>query len=207
MISYQETGALLGLAAARDQRTVGEADVLAWHEDLTAADIDYDDAKQALSRFYVEMAAREPRDRYRASSTDIIALVRKLRTERLTGFVYEPPAGSEETPAQYLTNLRRQIADTASGRTPPAASPPAVEGGPAPAVASALASVGQQVPEEAQPPPSRRPGAKTIRCPKCDAPVGRRCRTPGGKERADHPTRQQAAHHAALPTREDVTPQ
>ncbi|PBO24035.1 hypothetical protein CLM85_12610, partial [Streptomyces albidoflavus] len=80
MISYEEVGALLGLAAARDQRIAGEADVLAWHADLNAASINYADADAALTRFYaVEMAGLEPDKRRRVTTPDVIAIARKIR--------------------------------------------------------------------------------------------------------------------------------
>lgn len=51
-----QIAALLGLAAARDYRKVGETDVLAWHEDLH--DLDFDDAREAVSRHYRESTER-----------------------------------------------------------------------------------------------------------------------------------------------------
>lgn len=45
-----EAALILAAAAARDLRTVGEADVLAWHEDLE--DITYPEAREALKRHY-----------------------------------------------------------------------------------------------------------------------------------------------------------
>lgn len=47
---------LLTACAARDQRTIGETDVLAWSEDL--GDLDYDDALQAVSLHYRESTDR-----------------------------------------------------------------------------------------------------------------------------------------------------
>lgn len=46
----QEAGKILGLAAARDRRTVGEADILAWMEDLDG--ITFDEARQAVARHF-----------------------------------------------------------------------------------------------------------------------------------------------------------
>lgn len=55
-MNKKETALILAAAAARDQRTVGEADVLAWQEDL--ADIDYPTAHDALRRHFRESTDR-----------------------------------------------------------------------------------------------------------------------------------------------------
>lgn len=47
-----EVATLLGLAAARDRRTVGQADVAAWLEDV--GDLDFTDARAALGRHFRE---------------------------------------------------------------------------------------------------------------------------------------------------------
>lgn len=117
-ISFEQVGKILALAAARDQRTVGEADVLAWHSDLNAARVSYDDADAALTRFYgVDMARLDPEHRRRVTTPDIIATARKMRAERLQNFRYEPDP-SDENPREYLRRLRAQIADVAEGRRP-----------------------------------------------------------------------------------------
>lgn len=192
MISYEEVGALLGLAAARDQRIAGEADVLAWHADLNAASINYADADAALTRFYaVEMAGLEPDKRRRVTTPDVIAIARKIRAERLENFQYEP-AQPDETPRQYLARLRGQISDVASGRRDAPRQAAALEGGPHPEVLRALAAVGRGVPEQAaaeQHPEVKRPGPLGRECPRCKAAIGRPCRTPGGRERSPHPRR------------------
>ncbi|WP_018214748.1 hypothetical protein [Salinispora vitiensis] len=51
-----ETALILAAAAARDLRTVGDADVLAWHEDLH--DITYPEAREALRRHYRDSTDR-----------------------------------------------------------------------------------------------------------------------------------------------------
>ncbi|WP_018908771.1 hypothetical protein [Salinispora arenicola] len=51
-----ETALILAAAAARDLRTVGDADVLAWHEDL--GDITYPEAREALRRHYRDSTDR-----------------------------------------------------------------------------------------------------------------------------------------------------
>jgi hypothetical protein len=47
---------LLGLAATRDQRNVGETDVMAWHEDI--GDLDFEDARAAVSQHFRESTDR-----------------------------------------------------------------------------------------------------------------------------------------------------
>jgi hypothetical protein len=49
-MNLKEAAQLLGLAAARDNRTPSEAMALAWHEDL--GDLDFDVAREALGRHY-----------------------------------------------------------------------------------------------------------------------------------------------------------
>lgn len=51
-----EIALLLAACAARDSRTIGDADVLAWHEDL--GDLEYADALQAVSLHYREATER-----------------------------------------------------------------------------------------------------------------------------------------------------
>lgn len=192
MISYEEAGRLLALAAARDQRTVGDADVLAWHADFNAASLSYADADAALTRFYaVEMASLKTEDRRRVTTPDVISIARKIRSERLANFVYDPPPGGDDP--HYLARLRGQIEATATGRRLALTELPVLEGGPHPTVAKALAGIGQNVSDEeatdADVGSVRRSGPLGNACPKCSAAIGRPCRTPGGKERAAHPAR------------------
>lgn len=55
-MTRSEIALMLGAAAARDQRTIGEADVLAWHEDL--GDLDFEECREAVSRHYRESVDR-----------------------------------------------------------------------------------------------------------------------------------------------------
>lgn len=195
MISYEEAGQLLGLAAARDQRNVGDADVLAWHADLNAGGVSYTDACAALTRFYaVDMASLELEKRRRVTTPDVIGIARKIRNERLANFIYEPPPGDEDP--NYLQRLRRQLEATANGETPALKERPAIEGTPPLQVRALLSGIGRTVPEsgeeaaaEAERDAVRRSGPLGRPCPKCSAAIGRPCRTPGGKERASHPAR------------------
>lgn len=201
MISYEDIGRLLGLAAARDQRTTGDADNLAWHSDLNAAGIAYQDAEAALTRFYaVEMAGLEPDQRRRVTTPDVISIARKIRTERLANFMYEPPPGDRDP--NYLARLRGQLESTAGGQTPALTERPALEGGPPERLAKILAGIGRKVPDEpdAEETPDevaevRRPGPLGIACPVCEAAIGRPCKVeiPGG----DRKPRELRNPHAA----------
>lgn len=195
MISYEEAGQLLGLAAARDQRTVGDADVLAWHSDLNAAGVSYADASAALTRFYAaDMAGLEPEKRRRITTPDVISIARKIRNDRLANFTYEPPPGNSDP--DYFRRLRGQLEATASGRVPPPRERPQLEGGPNAQMRALVASIGRAVADtdeeaaaETERNTVRRSGPLGRECPKCSAALGRPCRTPGGKERAPHPAR------------------
>lgn len=192
MISFEAAGQLLGLAAARDQRTVGDADILAWHSDLNASGISYADADAALTRFYaVEMASLEPDERRRVTTPDIISIARKIRTERLANFIYEPPAGDNDP--LYLERLRGQLTATADGIRPALTERPALEGGPTAQLEAVLAGVGREVPAERATKPVKRAGPLGIPCPSCRAAIGRPCRAPS---RNDKPGRERAPHSA-----------
>ncbi|WP_052397238.1 hypothetical protein [Streptomyces sp. NRRL F-5123] len=218
-ITFAEIGLLLGLAAARDQRTVGDADTLAWHADLNAASIDYQTAEAALSRFYVDQAGTPADKRYRATSPDIIGIARKIRAERLTNYTYVPPEGDQDP--QYLHRLRGQIADVASGAVPAPTTPLAITGGPHPDVTARLAAIGRYIPDHVrQELAPHRPAAAAreaairtgsadylaVDCPWCKARSGQQCQRGGrpGASRArttPHPSRVEAAE-AALGHRE-----
>lgn len=209
-ITFEQVGHLLGLAAARDQRTTGDADALAWHADLNAAGITYRAASDALSRFYVDQAAIPVDKRYRATTPDIIAIARKIRAERLEGFVYEPPPG--DTDPHYLERLKQQRAAVADGLRPADPTRGAIEGTPRP-VAALTGAIGRDIPEEVA--AVKRPGPLGIDCPKCRAPIGRPCRLPGGNERPPHPARTAAvagdqpepdeAKHAEIERRRQIS--
>lgn len=187
-INFEQIGLLLGLAAARDQRTTGDADALAWHADLNTAGINYATASAALSRFYVDQAALHVDQRYRATTPDIIAIARKIRAERLEGFVYEPPPGDSDP--HYLERLRTQRAAVADGLREADPTRRAIETNPR-AMEAITAGIGRAVPDEVA--AVKRPGPLGVECPKCRAPIGRPCRLPGGNERPAHPVRVAAA--------------
>lgn len=70
----QETGQVLALCAAYDSRTVGRADILAWHDVI--GDVAYTDAMQAVKDHY-----RDHRERITVA--DIRDCVRAMRLARV----------------------------------------------------------------------------------------------------------------------------
>lgn len=68
-----EVAKLLAKCAAYDQRTVGEADVMAWHEILER--VEFDHALEAVKRHYSTQ-------RDRAMPADILRISRVVRDER-----------------------------------------------------------------------------------------------------------------------------
>ncbi|MFF1348466.1 hypothetical protein ACFVZJ_21225 [Streptomyces sp. NPDC058322] len=180
MISFEEAGRLLGLAAARDQRTVGDADILAWHADLNAANVTYPVAEQALTRFYAkDMASLEPDQRRRVTTPDIIGIARKIRAERVADFIYEPPPGDEDP--HYLRRLRNQLEATANGERPAAPERLAIPSGTPRDMKALTDLIGRAVPNEPGEEPSdevaaiRRPGPLGVDCPTCKAAIGNPC--------------------------------
>jgi uncharacterized protein (DUF58 family) len=123
-VTRSEVALLLGAATARDRRTVGETDVLAWHEDL--GDLDFADAREAVSRHYRQ-------------STDWIMpghirqLVRVIRDERRAASAVKalPPGPFEDDPERderirrNAARVRQALAQLAARRSIPAEPVPA----------------------------------------------------------------------------------
>jgi hypothetical protein len=197
VITFEDASTLLGLAAARDQRTVGRADVLAWHADLSAAGLTRTDAEAALTVFYQEMASRQPKDRYRVTAVDLIDIAKRARRERVANLRYD--GDPDETPQQYLTRLRARTAALADGRIGPDTGLRALgPGTPDPQLLRELAVVGHDVPDDTTT-GSRRPvrvGPLTVECPACKAPLGRHCRSNGRPRNVAHAARRRAARDA-----------
>ncbi len=206
MITFEDASTLLGLAAARDQRTVGRADILAWHADLTAAGLTRTDAETALTAFYQEMASRRPQDRYRVTPVDLIDIAKRVRRERVANLRYD--GDPDETPQQYLTRLRARTAALADGRIGPDTGLRALgPGTPDPQLTRQLAAVGHDVPDDDDATGSRRPvrvGPLTVPCPACKAPLGRHCRSNGHPRTVAHAARRRAARDAHDLPREDA---
>ena len=107
---------ILTLIAARDRRTVGQADVAAWLEDI--GDLLFEDARTAVARHF-----RESTDWLMPAN--VRRIVKKIRAERLEGFQYVPVEGDED-PDVYLAAVRAQRAAVADGQREAA---PAIEAG------------------------------------------------------------------------------
>lgn len=165
-----QTAELLAFAAAFDRRTLGKADVLAWHTVLT--DIDYEAAKQAVTAHY----ATETRW---IMPADIRQAVRKQRADTANnihgpGLPAEIPDADPDDVRAYLTAVKEQRTRAADGLQPRP-------------VRELLAATGHAIPNEAT--DVRRPGPLGINCPNCGAAIGRPCRTPSGNERSPHAAR------------------
>ena len=100
----QDVGRLLAKAAAFDQRTVGDVDVLAWCEAI--GDLDAADALAAVSRFYATVTER------RIMPGDVRTLAAEIDRERRRQ--QREAIEAEQRPAlddRPLTDRRREIRD------------------------------------------------------------------------------------------------
>lgn len=178
-----EAQQLLAACAAFDNRQPSVVAKRAWARALAKVPFD-DDCIEAVARYYATPA--KDGARLWIQPADVIKNRAIVRGERLETFVYEPPAGQLNDP-DYIKRLRDQQYAVGSGTVPAPAHAPALTGGPHKSVADHLAGIGRNVPDDVA--AVRRPGPLGIECPKCSAPIGRPCRTPGGKERSIHPAR------------------
>ncbi|MES9522416.1 zinc finger domain-containing protein [Streptomyces capoamus] len=175
-----ETAALLSFAAAFDRRTIGEADVLAWHTVL--ADIGFEPAKAAVTAHYAVhtrwIMPADIRQHVVAQRADTAADIQG------PGLPPEiPDADPDDVPA-YLAAVRQQRHRAADGLKPR----------PVKQLIAGLADTIPKPPEHDTPAPKiRRPGPLGRECPTCHAPIGRPCRTGNGRERAPHENRETAA--------------
>lgn len=92
MMRPSETATLLAMIAAYDRRTVGEADVAAWHAELEPYDL--------------AAAAAAVRDYYRTSRdwlmpADLVRLIRAARAARIPELVPLPPIEPDDV-TRYL---------------------------------------------------------------------------------------------------------
>lgn len=107
-MNYEDVGKLLAKLAAFDQRTVGEADVLAWHEVLGRYELG--DCLAAVTEWYRDESRR-------AMPADIRSLTIRIRDERQAReSVAQRRAAIEAGPtvrdrSTAVTALVRQIAD------------------------------------------------------------------------------------------------
>jgi hypothetical protein len=143
----------------------------AWHDVL--GDFALADARAAAAA----VAKRQPF----VSPAEIIGEIKKIRGERAAdfqgpGLPAEVPDADPDDVRAYLAALRGQRSRAADGfELKPRK------------MAELLAGVGREVPPEIA--EVKRPGPLGAECPKCQAAIGRPCRTPGGNERAPHAAR------------------
>jgi hypothetical protein len=112
-VTPDETVDLLTVAAAFDQRTVGEGDAMAWHAVL--GDLEFPDARQAILGHYAESADR-------VMPAHIRQRVREARVQRIqdAGIPAPPPELVDDPPA-YRAALHAAAVAIADGRDPEAA--------------------------------------------------------------------------------------
>lgn len=102
---------LLAYVAAFDRRTIGDADVLAWHEVL--GDLDPDDAHTTARAWYTANHGM-------IAPADIRAGVRSIRVERIQRAQVNPPDGLDpDNPAAYQRWMLAALRATADGRSVP----------------------------------------------------------------------------------------
>lgn len=135
-----ETIDLLTVAAAFDQRTVGEGDVMAWHAVL--GDLDFTDAQQAVLGHYAD-------SRERVMPADVRKRVKAIRRDRMEReIVSAPPAELADEPGRYRAELRagiRRIADSHQVRL--ALAPPVREDPPPDEFTEARKALGPALPK------------------------------------------------------------
>lgn len=182
-ITDTEVTRLLQAAAARDQRTIGAADILAWHQDLNIAAIRYADASEAIARYYaIHWPKQPPAQRFRLTSPVLIELVREIRSARhdAADFLYEPVPG--ETGAEYAARLQGQLRAVGDGQ-PPAHTTAAIGMNPEgkQKLAELISGMSQRMPyppEIAEILNRARPDGSQITCPRCHARPGKKCSNP-----------------------------
>lgn len=182
-----QTAELLTFCAAFDRRTIGKADVLAWHTVLD--DIDPDEARTAVTAHY----RAQTRWIMPADIRNAVLAIHRDRLDRHTEA--HPPAGDtgDHTYQAALLAERRAIA---SGTTAPhdvPALPSGTNGQPTGRARAILASVGDRIPT----PRAGIVNVLAVPCPRCHATPGRVCTTSGRKRADVHPARLEDARRAA----------
>jgi len=109
-VTLDEAVDLLTVAAAFDQRTVGEGDAMAWHS--VVGDLPFADAKQAVLIYYAE-------HRERIMPADVRQRVTEARKQRIldAGIPAPPPELIDDPPA-YRAALRAAAVALGDGRDP-----------------------------------------------------------------------------------------
>jgi len=182
-ITEDQINNLLKAAAARDQRTVGAADILAWYQDLNIARVRYADASEAVARYYaIHWVRQPPNQRFRLTSPLLIELVREIREARHVNadYLYEPVDG--ETGAEYAARLQAQLRAIGDGQ-PPAHTTAEIGMNPAgkeklAELISGMAGRMPYPPEIAEVLDRARPAGSQITCPRCHAKPNAKCSNP-----------------------------
>lgn len=195
----KEAAELLGHCSAFDNRKPSQAAAIAWSSALHDVPLD-NDATAAVAVYYTT-PPKDPDAKLWILPHHVRTLRTKIRDKRLENFQYEPLP--DETVPEYLTRLRGQTQAIASGRVAPPANLLALTGGPHKDVAKVLedGNVGRPVPdsdEESLADEVRRSGPLGIRCPACNAAIGRPCKTPGGSEKQPMGKPRRSPHSARL---------
>lgn len=118
-----EMGKLLGFAAVFDNRTVGDADIIAWLEAI--GDLPFGDARSAVAAHY-----RNEPDR-RLMPAHVLQGVKAMRRARLEHEVMPAPDADPDSPVSYRASfaaMLKRMADGFGGRL--AITGPAREGPP-----------------------------------------------------------------------------
>ena len=114
-MNRSETATLLAKIAAFDRRTIGEADVLAWHEILEPYPLAQ--CMEAVRRYFTETSDW-------CMPAEIVRRVKEERSERLrwAGTITANPAAYDDSndPDAYQRELRAVVDAVASGRISPA---------------------------------------------------------------------------------------
>lgn len=177
-MNRSEAAQLLGLAAAADRRTIGDADVLTWADLLH--DVAFEDARQALHEHY----RQETRW---VMPADIRKRVKAARQARVEAAPLPAPAPEDaDDPVRYRKRMRADIKALAERK-------------------SLNRAIGWQASERQPPEPyrqartaadehyERRMQANRVDCPWCHAHTGHTCTNLDGG-----PLRQAPAHDARL---------
>lgn len=175
-ITDEEANDLLKRAAARDQRTIGTADIAAWYQDLNVARVNHADACTALARYYAEIWPRQdPNQRFRITAPVLIELVIDLRRRRIadSNYVFEPRFG--ETGYQTAARQRAELAAVADGREVPRQIGHPLRPRPVAELVSGVAGRRTLPPEIAEIIDRVRPHANTVTCPACHARPNSAC--------------------------------
>ena len=111
-MNKSETAVLLAFCAAYDQRTIGDADVLAWHQALESPwvpNIDLDEAQEAVVAWYRETSQR-------ITVADVLKRVKTGRADRLGRGI--PIRRESVPPTEEYLKARAEL-DARLGRSKP----------------------------------------------------------------------------------------